>query len=258
MKTMKRQAFTLIELLVVIAVIAIIAAILFPVFAKVREKARQTTCVSNERQIGMALEQYTEDNDECLPIRTPNGEPYTWKFEIYGYLKSTEVYKCPSNPYNGTEDHRPNIVPGVPDFMVSYAANRGAGYDSPILDLGFDPSPPVNLSMIESPSQVISIVETTSNYTDFILLNPSKWGAPNDSTDPSQGHLFAGHTGHSNFLFLDCHVKAMKPLATLDVADGGSGDTNMWTNDNKPFIQFVPATATTGNAALAYAQKFYE
>ncbi len=64
---MKRTAFTLIELLVVIAIIAILAAILFPVFQKVREKARQTSCASNEKQLGLAFLQYNQDYDETFP-----------------------------------------------------------------------------------------------------------------------------------------------------------------------------------------------
>ena len=63
-----KRAFTLIELLVVIAIIAILAAILFPVFAQARAKARQTTCVSNARQIGMSVMMYVQDYDEGMPI----------------------------------------------------------------------------------------------------------------------------------------------------------------------------------------------
>ena len=65
---MKTKGFTLIELLVVIAIIAILAAVLFPVFAKVREKARQTVCLSNEKQIGLGFMQYVEDYDEVFPM----------------------------------------------------------------------------------------------------------------------------------------------------------------------------------------------
>src|SRR3569833_4319307 len=87
----KQSAFTLIELLVVIAVIAIIAAILFPVFAQAREKARQTTCLSNERQLGLGMMLYTEDNDDTYPMMqygTPGGQGYTWGAVIYPYYKN--------------------------------------------------------------------------------------------------------------------------------------------------------------------------
>src|ERR1700727_1097783 len=98
MRTARRSGFTLIELLVVIVIIAILAAILFPVFAKVREKARQTTCLSNMKQLGLALMQYSEDNDEWLCLSShvggypyyskPTANGYQWMDEIYPYVKS--------------------------------------------------------------------------------------------------------------------------------------------------------------------------
>ncbi|MDR3710930.1 MAG: DUF1559 domain-containing protein [Capsulimonadaceae bacterium] len=100
-----RNAFTLIELLVVIAVIAILAAILFPVFATAREKARQTSCLNNEKQLGLALVQYAQDYDELLPGGTASSQCSTgWAGEIYSYVKSVGAYRCPddmnTNPYN--------------------------------------------------------------------------------------------------------------------------------------------------------------
>src|SRR5690349_9612640 len=102
MQRIRKPAFTLIELLVVIAIIAILAAILFPVFAQAREKARMTTCVSNMRQIGTGLTMYAQDYDETFPfIRFHLGGPteYVWKQAIAPYLKNKGVYRCPSNPF---------------------------------------------------------------------------------------------------------------------------------------------------------------
>src|SRR5450631_192882 len=110
------KGFTLIELLVVIAIIAILAAILFPVFAKVREKARQTSCLSNEKQLGLGFIQYVQDNDEHWPTGGGGGQPTLgtgWAGTIYPYVKSTGVFGCPddsTNPPNGAT-------------LVSYAAN---------------------------------------------------------------------------------------------------------------------------------------
>ena len=102
-----RQAFTLIELLVVIAIIAILAAILFPVFAKAREKARTASCQSNLKQMGVAFMQYTQDYDESLPLLyqnnqsvPPAGRGYQWTFTIQPYLKNLQVYKCASDTNN--------------------------------------------------------------------------------------------------------------------------------------------------------------
>src|SRR5882757_4911358 len=90
------KGFTLIELLVVIAIIAILAAILFPVFAKVREKARQTTCTSNLKQLGLGFMQYAQDNDEKFPGSDWYG--MKWAGHIYPYVKSTGVFHCPDDP----------------------------------------------------------------------------------------------------------------------------------------------------------------
>src|SRR5665213_1752128 len=95
-----RSDFTLIELLVVIAIIAILAAILFPVFAKVREKARQTSCASNMKQLGLAMLQYSQDYDETLPVGYPLFTGFNgvgWGGRIHTYLKSAAVYQCPDD-----------------------------------------------------------------------------------------------------------------------------------------------------------------
>ncbi|MEN6401236.1 MAG: prepilin-type N-terminal cleavage/methylation domain-containing protein, partial [Armatimonadia bacterium] len=114
----RRRGFTLIELLVVIAIIAILAAILFPVFAKAREKARQTSCLNNLKQIGTAFIQYAQDYDERMPMRGINmvqpdtsapgyffttayngsttGKLISWMDLVYPYIKNRQVFVCPS------------------------------------------------------------------------------------------------------------------------------------------------------------------
>ncbi len=105
-----KRGFTLIELLVVIAIIAILAAILFPVFAKAREKARQSSCLSNIKQIATAMLMYVQDYDEEFPDKYwgstsryewPNGaiSRGMWIPSIYPYVKNIQVFQCPSNPY---------------------------------------------------------------------------------------------------------------------------------------------------------------
>jgi prepilin-type N-terminal cleavage/methylation domain-containing protein len=109
----KRTAFTLIELLVVIAIIAILAAILFPVFGRARENARRSSCQSNLKQIALGMMQYTQDFDErfpsmfVFPTSVGPNRPYGWADAIQPYLKSTQIYQCPS------EKNAPNADPTI-------------------------------------------------------------------------------------------------------------------------------------------------
>jgi len=104
-----RRGFTLIELLVVIAIIAILAAILFPVFARAREKARQTSCLSNLKELQLGALMYAQDYDEVqlrvnigggLTYTLPNGNPHTgymlWHTSLFPYVKNIQIYNCPS------------------------------------------------------------------------------------------------------------------------------------------------------------------
>lgn len=107
----RNPGFTLIELLVVIAIIAILAAILFPVFARAREKARQTSCLSNEKQLGMAVLMYTQDYDECFPrcYYYPNPAAggsagyFHWSWTASSYIRNNQVFVCPSDKSRGLE-----------------------------------------------------------------------------------------------------------------------------------------------------------
>src|SRR5436305_2091266 len=226
---MKRaRGFTLIELLVVIAVIAIIAAILFPVFAQVREKARMTACMSNMRQIGLALVQYAQDYDETFPhIRFNNccGEKgkrsYVWKNAIRPYLKTLDVLGCPSNPFSKSVSGRPvNGVPNTPGdnaegwelepeqrMPISYNMNSCATSWFPADSTDPPAGPPLRLAALARPADTIAIAETQWSASD---VHPGNlWGL---YCFVNFAHP-AGKMG--NFIFFDGHAKSKKWLATL-------------------------------------------
>src|SRR3712207_6069133 len=133
---MRKRGFTLIELLVVIAVIAILAAILFPVFAQAREKARSAACLSNTKQMGLGVSMYAQDYDEVLPMGG-NGGPTganRWYHWIQPYTKNRQIGICPSAPgqrpgYYDVGGYGCNInVMGWAEFPV----HRGAGPGRPL------------------------------------------------------------------------------------------------------------------------------
>lgn len=121
MRTNKAKAFTLIELLVVIAIISILAAILFPVFATAREKARQTACASNMKQLGLAALQYSQDYDELYPdgLQGAGNRGNGWGGQIYPYVKSAQAYTCPDDTTPAAGGNYPNVI--------SYALNQSIG-----------------------------------------------------------------------------------------------------------------------------------
>lgn len=196
----RKNAFTLIELLVVIAIIAILAAILFPVFAKAREKARQSSCSSNMKQLGLSLMQYVQDYDEMYPTRGGNNDATTspsWRQRIQSYTKSTEIFRCPSNTSNSTQADAAGNTWGAdyPRINRSYGMNDRFSVQSQ--------------AAIDAPASKILVAELRNqNWTDYA----SNWW--NGAMPGNWGNSFAGHSGVANYLFGDGHVKSMKPSRT--------------------------------------------
>lgn len=236
------KGFTLIELLVVIAIIAILAAILFPVFARARENARRSSCQSNLKQIGLSILQYNQDFDEKM-IPAQNDGLYKnvpWQVLVQPYAKSYQLFKCPSNnspsPLASTIGHTDVGVPadGVP---VSYMANGGNepsdfGGQRPIVWYGTYRKPTA-LASFTSPSTTILVHEEAGGSLEPMSYDASKFTGTNGSDNLPNN--FTSHLGMTNFLFVDGHVKSLKPTATANIG------VDMWTNNN--LNSNAPATA---------------
>ena len=213
-----RRGFTLIELLVVIAIIAILAAILFPVFAKAREKARQTSCLNNLKQLSLSFLQYAQDYDEVFPsmgnatVSTPPvpEDPYfnahspganppatadyyytSWASQVYPYVRNVQIYRCPSTSY-----HCYHVAYGVPAQGIN-AAQTG------VVTIFGRPA----MAKIKRPAEILMIGEKGAGGGNQYILS---------------GQYYAGRMNHndgSNCAFFDGHVKWEK----YDTGDIGHG-----------------------------------
>lgn len=206
---MKKNGFTLVELFVAIAIIAILTSILFPVFARARENARRSSCASNMRQLGLGFQQYTQDYDERLPnvakgavaegltggwifFSTFDAAGKTSVFDVtrgglYPYVKSAQIYICPSDTVGRVEGDSYATGPCTDDNASPIASGKGLAY-------------------FDYPSESVMLAEHQIGSTD-------------SSTDDGSGFTDLGgkwntgdrHLGTINVAFVDGHVKAFRP-----------------------------------------------
>jgi prepilin-type N-terminal cleavage/methylation domain-containing protein/prepilin-type processing-associated H-X9-DG protein len=250
----RRSAFTLIELLVVIAIIAILAAILFPVFAQAREKARQTQCLSNMKQLGTALMQYVQDYDETYPpyagpISAQRPDLYMWSI-FQPYVKNGNVLRCPSDPSPLAWDPK---RPGdwAPAFVAGGSQVWNASYST--LDPGVFSARGQEAdwgisggrdAAIPAPSDTLIAVERSAIVPDGMRacsigdrnFNASPWSwtskIRSGDADPdidAQGRAFplgdtgriaTRHQGGANFMFADGHARRMSPGQWIGPVNG--------------------------------------
>lgn len=230
---LQRRGFTLIELLVVIAIIAILAAILFPVFAKAREKARQTSCLNNVRQLAVATMAYIQDYDETwMPNAPDRADSAGWSTHLaFGapqaklapYIKNLQIYACPSRTDGKCSTGAQPMLGALaypPEFsglQINYGPNRTG-------NLGTAGPNPLKIATLTNPVDIPAWADTTygtgigasrcvayprlswpnaCNYATYIPANPGSYTVHNEG---------------SNLCFFDGHAKWMQALSVLPMA----------------------------------------
>ena len=217
----KRRAFTLIELLVVIAIIAILAAILFPVFARARENARRASCQSNLKQIALGISMYNQDYDEKLPpfinwtdyynhAAITASNPLGWADMLQPYLKSTQIFQCPSEPNPpGTTPSTNGLTPdpvggGYTDYEMNLlaAGQSDSAFNSPASTVLLnDGGSATSYSYEEGGCSYATSDSIHYTCTSIPTLTPATLTA-SGPIYPSVRHLDG-----ANFAFADGHVK---------------------------------------------------
>jgi prepilin-type N-terminal cleavage/methylation domain-containing protein/prepilin-type processing-associated H-X9-DG protein len=221
---MRRLGFTLIELLVVIAIIAILAAILFPVFARAREKARQTACTSNLKQLSLGVLMYVQDYDEMFPpnysYAIPGVELRWWEDLIQPYVKNWQLTICPSSTIYTYTYCRPPEGPNPLQF--TYGANAmsagppgsgtgGYGGGGVIRNGVGTPQ-----AAVVAPSECIMLCETIGQRELTRAERVDCWDADN-------GYIRKDHNEMANWAFCDGHVKTLR-----------ESEPHMWSITNQP------------------------
>jgi prepilin-type N-terminal cleavage/methylation domain-containing protein/prepilin-type processing-associated H-X9-DG protein len=190
----RKSGFTLIELLVVIAIIAILAAILFPVFARARSKARQTTCLSSMKQLALALMSYASDYDGRIPywalvnLCPPDHLGNPWDTQLQPYVRNTQVFVCPDNRFNSQANDLDQTGPKRGYAMPRYVSGE---------DQDAMPYPVSTMLFLEKGAY------TPGTWDDAAAEHPRQAGQKKRYPD----EVPPRHNGGNNFVFVDGHAK---------------------------------------------------
>ncbi|MBQ7256825.1 MAG: DUF1559 domain-containing protein [Abditibacteriota bacterium] len=251
-----KKGFTLIELLVVIAIIAILAAILFPVFAQAREKARQASCLSNVKQIGTALQLYVDDYDETFPCTSKNAplclnnaySKGSIAVALSPYIKNWKMWACPSSKKTDswvyTDDNWQAVSYLFNGNIIGIDGQGAENGNFNLSDDGNNDVAPRNMAQIPSSSDIAFIWELSFQTTNCVF-EPSRnqwglvWLGDWNGMDLSQ-RAPALHNGGLNVCFCDSHAKYHKQSAFLLKHVGGPGVTcdRDGVNENSPLIDW--------------------
>lgn len=237
----RETGFTLIELLVVIAIIAILAAILFPVFAQAREKARQTACLNNEKQINLGILQYIQDYDECFPVSVVNrsatpaaGTQIGWVDGIQPYVKNLQIFQCPSEPAPANLDPR---NAGYTDYWINKNASDGGqtlpqlaypGYTILIGEGGSANSTPLANATARFRSNGCNGAGDTTTLDPTLPVCPG----PGLATNLAGGGI--RHSQGMNLGFADGHVKWVRNLTNQTTNTVYNGLATFATSGSNP------------------------
>jgi prepilin-type N-terminal cleavage/methylation domain-containing protein/prepilin-type processing-associated H-X9-DG protein len=253
-----RRGFTLIELLVVIAIISILAAILFPVFAQAREKAREITCVSNARQVGLAVMMYVQDNDETMPIfqayntAASGGAPGQMghkgvEDEVAAYTKAPKLFQCPDDA--GSPDQK-QTIPSASTYYQAYGSSyrfdqaqytiAGGPNGSYEDDIEMDTQAAVDAGILTTPATPGTVtVGAFQVPADTRIMRDEEfpWFSPQNDPSDQYGYATGGyyqqwHPRGGTVIFVDGHAKFITSQiafnAITTTPQGGTFNQGYW------------------------------